>query len=129
MTFYQPTEASLKETTESKLEQVQMPLEIPGAKINYATTTITTENVIPHKRIKKRPNYALMNDDAEDALSRGHKSDITIPDVAPRGKRKRTDDLQEQQEERGDEFTPKHIGRRTARLKQQTPGPGKYNIQ
>ena len=130
-----------RERTKSRTEEEQtvpLPMETPGSKINYATTSITTENVIPHKRIKKRPNYALMNDDADDANSKGRKTDVNVasPDVAPpRIKRSRIIEENEEKEEveeeddddDDDEFAPKHISKKAARLKQESSEPGKIS--
>ena len=131
--------------TKSKQEEQQalLPDEISGSKINYATTSITTENVIPYKRHKKRPNYAAMNDDSEDGKSQMRKSDVSVatPDVPPpRSKRTRTsvstpqqeeddddinNDLDDDDDDDDDSFTPKHVSRRAAKLKQETIEPGK----
>ena len=132
------TPVSRRERTKSRTEEEQtvpLPMETPGSKINYATTSITTENVITHKRIKKRPNYALMNDDADDANSKGRKTDVnTTPDVAPpRIKRSRIIEENEEKEveeeddddDDDDEFAPKHISKKAARLKQESSEPGK----
>ena len=134
------TPVSRRERTKSRTKEEQtvpLPMETPGSKINYATTSITTENVIPHKRIKKRPNYALMNDDADDANSKGRKTDVnTTPDVAPpRNKRSRIIEENEEKEveeeddddDDDDEFAPKHISKKAARLKQESSEPGKIS--
>ncbi len=127
----------------------QIPAEIPGCKINYATTSITTENVLTHKRIKKRPNYALMNDDADDAARRKkteamtRSSDATTSEVAKpapaapaasvrmSSRRRRAAETPEPEtpeaeadDEDDDEFTPKHVSRSKAAKAKQEAEPG-----
>ena len=132
------TPVSRRERTKSRTEEEQavpLPMETPGSKINYATTSITTENVIPHKRIKRRPNYALMNDDADYANSKGRKTDVNaVPEVTtPRIKRSRIKEHEEKELEEedddhdDDEFAPKHISKKAARLKQESSEPGKIS--
>ena len=135
------TPVSRRERTKSPTEEEQtvpLPMETPGSKINYATTSITTENVIPHKRIKKRPNYALMNDDADDANSKGRKTDVNVTPVVAPPRIKRSRIIEENEEKEGveeedddddddDEFAPKHISKKAARLKQESSEPGKIS--
>ncbi len=114
----------------------------PGCKIGYATTSITPENVLTHKRIKKRPNYALMNEDADDK-ARARKAEMLTrssdaglpsqpaaaeaePATPARNKRRKPAEPEEEDEDDDDDFTPKHVSRsKAARLMQETAEPGR----
>ena len=99
------TSVNRRERTKSRTEEEQvmpLPMETPGSKINYATTKYkSTENVIPHKRIKRRPNYALMNDDADDAKRRKSDVNATTDATTPRIKRSTIKEEDEEKEVEG----------------------------